>query len=186
MKIILIRHGKTQGNTEKRYIGSTDQELCVRGIEELKNIKHEKCDILISSPMKRCIQTTEIIYPNQKILIENDLRECDFGDFENKSSSELSDNEYYRKWIESNGTLSFPNGELPSDFKDRCCCAFEKIISAYRDADSIAFVVHGGTIMSVMERFALPKKGFYDRCCENGHGFACMSESGNLYVMERI
>lgn len=38
MKIIFIRHGKTKGNLEKRYIGKTDESLCEIGIKELKKI----------------------------------------------------------------------------------------------------------------------------------------------------
>ena len=32
MKVILIRHGATMGNQEKRYIGITDEALCDTGI----------------------------------------------------------------------------------------------------------------------------------------------------------
>ena len=36
MKIILIRHGKTPGNLEKRYVGRTDEGLSEIGIGEIK------------------------------------------------------------------------------------------------------------------------------------------------------
>lgn len=32
MKIILVRHGKTQSNQEHRYLGWTDELLCREGI----------------------------------------------------------------------------------------------------------------------------------------------------------
>lgn len=40
MKLIFIRHGKTAGNLERRYIGRTDEPLCDEGIAEIleKNI----------------------------------------------------------------------------------------------------------------------------------------------------
>ena len=31
LNILFIRHGQTQGNLERRYIGSTDQSLCIKG-----------------------------------------------------------------------------------------------------------------------------------------------------------
>jgi bisphosphoglycerate-dependent phosphoglycerate mutase len=37
MKIVLIRHGATAGNIEKRYIGITDDDLCAFGIEGICN-----------------------------------------------------------------------------------------------------------------------------------------------------
>ena len=39
MKAILIRHGKTKGNAEQRYIGTTDECLTNEGIEEILNLK---------------------------------------------------------------------------------------------------------------------------------------------------
>ena len=62
MEIILIRHGKTKGNLEKRYIGITDEPLTDEGAHELRQIKYPDADIIISSPMLRCVQTAEIIY----------------------------------------------------------------------------------------------------------------------------
>ena len=38
MEIILIRHGKTKGNLEKRYIGVTDEPLTDEGAHELRQI----------------------------------------------------------------------------------------------------------------------------------------------------
>ena len=35
MELYFIRHGKTKGNIEKRYIGSTDENLCKEGKEKL-------------------------------------------------------------------------------------------------------------------------------------------------------
>ena len=61
MKLILIRHGKTKGNREKRYIGKTDEPL-EKNTVIVK--KYPKTDIVISSPMKRCIMTANLIYPD--------------------------------------------------------------------------------------------------------------------------
>ena len=35
MKIVLIRHGATAGNIEKRYIGTTDEPLCDTGTAQI-------------------------------------------------------------------------------------------------------------------------------------------------------
>ena len=65
MELVFIRHGKTKGNMQSRYIGTTDEGLCKEGINELRNNKdiYPKADIVFTSPMKRCIQTAEVIYP---------------------------------------------------------------------------------------------------------------------------
>lgn len=189
MKINFIRHGKTVGNLEKRYIGRTDEPLCAEGIEEIKNIKYPSCDVIVSSPMKRCIQTAEIIYPKRTVLIYNDLRECDFGDFEDRNYVELSGNPDYQKWIDSNGTGTFPNGENPYDFRRRCTETFLKAVgrcSVVYYGKNITFVVHGGTIMSVMAKFAVPKRDYYDFQVENGHGFVTEYIDGKITILEEI
>ena len=84
MKWILIRHGKTQGNIEHRYIGCrTDEPLCETGKEALKSREYPRAARVFASPMLRCIQTAGILYPYLTPETIDDLRECDFGEFEN-------------------------------------------------------------------------------------------------------
>lgn len=171
MKIIFIRHGKTLGNVNKKYIGITDEPLCDDCICELFAREYPSAECIVSSPMRRCVQTAEIIYLSQKYSVYNDLRECDFGDFEGKNYVELSGNPEYHKWVESNGELPFPNGEKHENFKKRCCDDFEKATAEHAECQSIAFVVHGGTIMAILEKFAVPKRKFYDYQVKNGCGY---------------
>ncbi len=181
MRIIFIRHSQTIGNMEKRYIGVTDEELYV-----IPERKYPECEIIVSSPLKRCIQTANIIYPAKRVDIFNDLREIDFGDFEGKNYKELENNSDYQQWINSNGTISFPNGEDYRTFKDRCCKVFEIITEKYKKSDSIAFVVHGGTIMSILERFATPKMNFYDYQIKNNSGYITNYDGKNILIREKI
>lgn len=152
MKIILIRHGMTAGNLSGRYIGVTDEPLCREGADVVRSRVYPPCDILFSSPMKRCIETAKLIYPALSPVIDEDFRECDFGDFEGKNYSELNGNAEYQRWIDSGGTLPFPNGESPDAFRSRCHEAFLRCVRPL-DCGTAAFVVHGGTIMSIMSGF---------------------------------
>lgn len=193
MRIYLIRHGKTEGNLNGRYIGTTDEPLCTEGINELKSRTYPKADIVFSSPLKRCLMTAEIIYPDIKpsdINIVPNLREMDFGRFENKSYDELKNEPEYQSWLDSGGTKPFPNGEGREEFSKRCCEAFEECIRGVEDGevvrvgdfgrdgdfgkdgdsgmDGVVFIVHGGTIMSIMEKYGTPKGEFYKWQVKNG------------------
>ncbi len=164
MKIILIRHGKTRGNTLRRYVGSTDEELCP---DASFDYVYPDCDAVVSSPMKRCLQTAKLIYPDKDVKICPSLRECDFGDFENKSYEDLKDDVRYKRWLDSGGDHAFPNGEEPKDFRRRSVSGF--YASLEEEAQNVAFVVHGGTIMAIMcELFG---GGFYDYMTDNGGGY---------------
>lgn len=169
MRIIFIRHGKTYGNELKRYIGATNEPLSDEGIRQIKQRTYPAAERVIASPMKRCVQSAQLIYGEGAELYA-DLRECDFGSFENKSYAELKDEPYYIKWLESDGTISFPCGESKERFSRRCCACFRDII-INNTADTIAFVVHGGTIMAVMERYC--GGSFYDYQLKNGDFYIC-------------
>ena len=114
VKITWIRHGMTQANGEHRYLGKTDEPLSETGIRLLQEKKKEYFssppEFLYTSPMKRCVQTAELLFERKPILIP-EWKEMDFGQFEGKNYEELTDDPCYQKWIDSNGTLPFPGGE---------------------------------------------------------------------------
>ena len=186
-ELILIRHGKTAGNLLGRYIGSrTDEPLCDEGREELAGKQLPEVERLYVSPMKRCVETAEILWPEfdrKEMQKVTDLRECDFGDFENKNYKELSGNGDYQAWIDSNGTLPFPNGESMDAFKSRCLEAFARIVEDVSGAEQewiasgktgifrAGIVVHGGTIMAILEQYGYPKAAYFDYQVKNGCGY---------------
>ena len=178
-EIILIRHGKTYGNTLGRYIGTTDEELCPEGREELAALRESgqyrsiRPDLVYVSPLRRCRQTAEILFPGVPQEICRDFRECDFGKFENRNYKELSGNPAYQAWVDSGGTLPFPGGESREAFQERCRAEFARVLKELgRQAGSgAAFVVHGGTIMAVLEAFGRPQRDFYGWQVKNGGGF---------------
>lgn len=186
MTINFIRHGKTVGNLEKRYIGRTDEPLCEAGINELKSIVYPDCEIVIASPMKRCIETARLIFPSKKAIVYDELRECDFGDFEGKNHIELNGNVAYRKWLDNGGLGTFPNGEDSNLFRERCVRGFLKAIEDNKTVNTASFVVHGGTIMSILEKFAVPRREFYEFMTENGHGWMTEFDGEKIEIIKKI
>lgn len=178
IQVTLIRHGKTAGNLEKRYIGSTDQALSEEGIRELKQRMESGLyrdppdpERLVSSPMLRCLQTAGILYPGHTPEILPDLRECDFGLFEGHNHMELETDPRYVAWLASEGTGPFPQGEDPADFRIRVCSAFRKLAETCREDSSLTVICHGGTIMAILGGFSRPQKPFYQWQAGNGSGY---------------
>lgn len=187
-------------------IGRTDEPLCDEGIREAGELIAPKADVWFTSPMKRCVQTAQILRenaedPDSPCISVDDLRECDFGHFENRNYIDMSDDEEYQTWIRSGGRMPFPGGEDPVCFQDRCCRAFSRILSACgekpvqclssneefhvsRAAGSEIFtvnmVVHGGTIMSIMDRFAAFADGqtrtYFDWAVPNLGGYTLRAD----------
>lgn len=196
-KFLLIRHGETDGNQSKRYIGKTDEGLASEGKTTVLNTKRivdewlasNKITVttVYSSPMKRAKQTAEMIFPDAELIEINDLREIDFGDFEYKNYDDLKDDPRYQAYIDSNGEMRFPNGESKKEFQQRSCEAYEKIIKDNPDEKLIVIVAHGGTIMAIMDRFTTTNNSYFDYRVSNAEGFInSIDESGKIIDEVRI
>ena len=154
MKVTLIRHGKTPGNLEHRYIGSTDESL-ISGYHSVRPLNIPEGTEIFSSPMKRCIETCGLLFPERTPAVIDDLREMNFGVFERRSGDEMADDPEYTAWVNGGCTERCPGGEHPSDFFKRACDAFAKIV---RGSDSDKYIVtHGGVITAIMSRFYADK-----------------------------
>ena len=171
VSLVLIRHGKTQGNLTHRYIGArTDEPLCAQGIAELKERVYPPVERVFTSPMKRCVQSAALIYPGLEPEIIADLRECDFGEFEGKNYAELNGRADYQAFIDSGGEAPFPGGESRAQFAARCVKAGMRLMELSAVSDC-ALVAHGGTIMALMEKYARPAGGYFDFQVGTAQGF---------------
>jgi len=182
--ILLIRHGMTAGNLEKRYIGCTDEPLCALGESQVKALALALpgCDAVFSSPLLRCRQTAGILFPGRTVHLVQDLRECDFGLFEGKNADELAKDPDYGRWLRTGCTSSIPGGEDVSAFKARSCEAFARAAFGLPENGSAAFVLHGGGIMAILECFARPRRDFYGFHIGNGQYVMCACEDRILAI----
>ena len=203
--LVLIRHGRTQANREQRYLGTTDESLSESGKELLREYnmqqRYPQVQYLFVSPMKRCMETAEILYPALDPIAIPAWTEMDFGRFEYKNYRELKDDAQYQAWIDSGGTLAFPEGESREDFVRRCESGWvrmwEILESACSDQDSpkgqqrtesvsVGAIVHGGTIMALMSTYG--NWQYFDCQAESAKGSIChLSGWGtNSYIKEAI
>ena len=171
LTIILLRHGKTQGNLDNRYNGRTDDPLCQEGIAEAEACAHyPEISLVYASPMRRAQQTARIFFPNAAIETVSDLREMDFGDFEGRTAEEMANDEPYRAWVAGDCIDGCPNGEGIPGFAKRAYTAFAACVSdaIARGASTVGFAVHGGVIMAIMTAFSgsdAPYHTWYVRNC---------------------
>ncbi len=167
MRIYLIRHSLTKYNEDKRYLGHSNITLSNKGISLLENIVYDfEYDYLISSPLKRCIQTSEILF-GKIDFIDYSLKEFNFGIFEGRTYEELKDDESYNQWINDFNNYQIPNGEKSIDFKKRVINRFLEIEKL--EYNSIVIVCHAGVIRTIIE--FLTEENFFDIEVEYGKGY---------------
>ena len=173
MRCYIIRHGRTQGNEERRYSGGrTDDPLCEAGRAELRPAEGVTGDyILLTSPMKRAMETAEIMFPDDLGTVIEEFRELDFGRLDGHSHAELDGDPDYQRWIDSGGTAQVPGGESMDTFQVRTMKGMETALRMAEEAgkDTIVIVAHGGTIMAAMS--AMTGEPYYDFLANNGEGY---------------
>ena len=113
MELILMRHGTTQGNLERRFIGTLDVPLLPQGEELARRVGATlpAVEHIYRSPLQRCRRTAELLWPGVEMTVVDELRESDFGPFEGKNHEELKDDPLYQAWLGM--------GECPSAWKRR-------------------------------------------------------------------
>ena len=183
MKIVLIRHGQTAANRDRRFLGRTDEPLTEESRQDLAGRTYPPVRHLFSSPLLRCRQTAAIIYPDMESTVIDDLQEMDFGIFEGRTNEEMCDQPFYQEWLAA-GRADFPGGETMAHFRERCLTAFREAVDGLDEDSSAAFVVHGGVIMALMSN--LGGGGFYDFLCGNGEGYVCDWREGRLTLEEKL
>ncbi|MEG2143891.1 MAG: histidine phosphatase family protein [Oscillospiraceae bacterium] len=177
-KLYLIRHGMTQGNKEGFYTGRTDVSLCDEGIAILNDMaeKYVYPDVeeIYCSPLKRCQETAEIIYPNRNLTLVDDLVELSLGDFEGKKITDLQKDEAYQKWIKdslhNNPPASLETGE---GFAKRIANGINSVFMnmMQENITKAAVITHGGVIMGLMSGFAFPRLPMGRWAVYGGSGF---------------
>ncbi|MCH5205795.1 MAG: histidine phosphatase family protein [Oscillospiraceae bacterium] len=175
--LYLIRHGITQGNLDGKYIGQTDLALCPEGKKQIEALCaddiYPNVGKVYSSPLQRCLETAEIIYPEQKLMIVDEICEMNFGDFEGKTQTQLQDLREYTEWLKGGSEAAPPNGEKYGDFVLRCVEGLDTIFNdmMQHKITRAACVTHAGVITNLLCGCGLPKGQPADFLCDPGNGF---------------
>lgn len=190
-QIHLIRHGMTEANQKGQYIGSTDLPLSPEGIGQLQQLsqhyRYPGAAVFYTSPLKRCVQTCNILYPDITPIAVPGLAECDFGQWEGKTAEELNQDKRFLTWLEEGQQTTPPGGESGKDFTYRVCFTFEKLVEGMmRTGTTEAVIVtHGGTIMTLLAAYGIPRASFYDWMVGNGCGYSIRITPG-LWMRDNV
>jgi phosphoserine phosphatase len=172
MELILVRHGETPFNRERKVQGITDIELNDAGLRQAQQLalslkEHEILQIY-SSPLKRAYKTAEAINQFHDVPIHrrSGLMEMDQGDFEGLSFQELMacEKDFLRRWIADPAITKMPNGESFIEVQKRAWNAIEGIITQDENA---LIVSHNFTIAAILCRIkCVDLSLFRDFCVE--------------------
>jgi alpha-ribazole phosphatase/probable phosphoglycerate mutase len=140
VKITYFVHGTTTDNEAHISSGWYDVELSELGIQQSKDLteltKDKHFDVVFCSDLKRAVKSAEITWGDKyKIIQDERLRECNYGDYNAKSSDEVEPLQ------EQSIITPMPNGESYEMVKDRIDSFLRDLIKNY-DGKHIAIVGH--------------------------------------------
>ncbi|MDD6603001.1 MAG: histidine phosphatase family protein [Eubacteriales bacterium] len=175
--LYLFRHGLTKGNLNAQYIGHTDYPLTTFGIEQLHDIKakhhYPQVDAVFTSPLKRAVESANIMFPNNNKIVIDNFIEYNFGEFEECTAEDLKDNDEFKAWLHGDIHARPPFGESNAEFVQRICADFEKIIDGCisTGTERIAIVAHAGVLMTILSCYGLPEAPMAHWQMDAGYGF---------------
>lgn len=166
-KLILIRHGVTRWNKEKRYCGHRDIGLSNEGRRQVKLLSGRlnlvRFDKVYCSDRKRAMQTARMLFKQARIIPDRNLREINFGILEGLKHKEIMERyaDTYKKWLRDSFKNNIPKAEPMNTFKKRVEKSLRNIIRL-NPGKTIAVVCHGGVI-GIFVSSMLKSKNFW-RC----------------------
>jgi len=164
IKLLLIRHGESDGNAQRKFSGFQDVDLTEKGIWQAKRLARRleevQINVVYCSDLKRARHTAEIIFGDRGIdIISNPkFREINFGAWEGYTFEEIKEkfgygDEFNHLMENIKPEAAIPQGESLVNLNDRVIPELSKILKEHEKTDkeeSIAIVCHGGTIRVIL------------------------------------
>lgn len=169
VRLVLARHGEALGNRELRYLGRTDAPLTARGEVQARLLAAAVARLpaaaaIYSSPLRRAHATAAAIGDalGLPVAIEQDLREQDFGAWENLTRVEVLEREpdALAAW-EAGGEMGPTGGEPPKAVMCRViACADD--LAARHPGVTLVLASHVGPIKALIcAALGLPPAGAF-------------------------
>ena len=153
-RLVLVRHGETDGESGQRFHGSGDVALCAEGRAQMRRVASclsHPTDLVVASPLRRSWTSAVIAGGGAEVRLESCFREIHFGRWEGLTKEEIraSDPILYEDWQARKPGFEYPGGELRDAFRERVQAGLDRLLAA--DARDALLVLHKGVIRTIVE-----------------------------------
>lgn len=161
MKLLLIRHGQSQGNAEHRIQGWLDLPLTDLGRDQMRALARRLqgdgwgVSALYASDLSRAAESGEILAAALDVSLSLDvrLREYHVGEFTGLTWQEVEERfpDLAAQWQRASRRPPIPGEEGDQAFRARLAEAFEEIVAVHHPQETVAVVAHGGTFNAYLK-----------------------------------
>lgn len=192
-RLYLVRHCETYLNSIKVYYGRTDCSLNKKGVLQaqqlMESFKGISIDTIISSPLKRCTETAEMLTSEleTEITLEPNFIELDFGLWEGLHYKEISEKyrEQWEKWVNDWKNSSPPKGESFYEMLKRVQGALEKILNQHK-GQNVLIVSHKGCLQIIASLLLVgDDRLFWNLSFEHGT-YTLLESSDETWIMKKL
>lgn len=160
MKFYIFRHGQSTFNTLGKVQGHTNSSILTdlgkkQALTVGQRLIDKNIDVIITSPLKRALETAEICNQLLKkpIVIDDAFIEVNVGEIEGLHHTEVSNKfgEKYDRWRSNSPkylNLSFDGGESKQEVRDRIFSGLKKYLQT--DYQNIAISSHGIMLSQIL------------------------------------
>ncbi|HVN87353.1 MAG TPA: histidine phosphatase family protein [Candidatus Binatia bacterium] len=157
MRLVLVRHGETAGQSSIRYYGATDVPLSAVGRAQMERaaaaVDHLPIDTVYASALMRSREGARIVARREPIVLGG-FNEIDFGDWEGLTESEIRarDPRLHAQWRAGPADFHYPGGESTATFRTRVAATLWTVVErAQQDGDQcLLMVLHKGVIRTIL------------------------------------
>jgi len=136
MRLILVRHGATDWNQQRRVQGLSNLGLNETGIKQAEalaqSLKDVKIDAIYTSPLRRAQETARAIsrFHQVEVVTLDGLKELDVGEVDGLTYEEMRirHSEFFTKWMADFTSVRLPGGGTVPELRDQCCAAIQEIV----------------------------------------------------------
>jgi probable phosphoglycerate mutase len=149
-RIVLIRHGRTVWNRERRFRGQADVELDEFGLKQAKATGRYVAArwpvvAVYASPLQRTMRTAEAVATAQGLTLSplDGLLDINFGEWQGQLGKKVAQRypELFRAWEEAPHTVHLPGGERLEDVRHRVVAALDEVVTRHT-GQKVALVSH--------------------------------------------
>lgn len=180
--ITFIRHGETEANRLNRFAGRTDLSLNETGIRQAREVaeklRGESFDAVFCGNTKRVRETFDlireaIVFPADKLQYTDDIREVDFGEWENMSAADI-ELRYAQNWqayMDGWADYTFPGGGGNRAYFAHCGNFIQELAEKYTGCKIAVFGHKGFILACVCALRGMPIERLFETDIPNGSFF---------------
>ncbi|MDP4118627.1 MAG: histidine phosphatase family protein [Bacillota bacterium] len=150
-RLYFVRHGESEGNFEKRFLGQLDRDLTPKGRRQAEltaeYFRDAGINAIYSSDLKRAVNSAEKIgkATELKVIERRELREIYAGLWQEKTFDELAKDAAYDVWLNDIGNAKCPGGETVKKLQERIAQETDRILKKHQ-GENVVIVTHATPI----------------------------------------